>query len=104
MDPNIQHDLLLLRRQYFQLVDIHQLRWPTDDILKRSSVQSWLYHSLFDSDSLPTLPPERYQLRVLKLLTSKLERIIGDPEEDVCFPFSSFFLHYCVLCFPWFHY
>lgn len=29
------------------------------------------------------LPPERYQLRVLKPLLSKIEQAIEDPEEDV---------------------
>ncbi|KAF1961934.1 hypothetical protein CC80DRAFT_436379 [Byssothecium circinans] len=82
MDPVLQSGLLLLRRQYFQLVDVPQLRWPEDSILKKPHVQLWLYRHLFDVDNVPTLPPERYRLRVLKLLTSKLERAIDDPEED----------------------
>lgn len=44
---------------------------------------------MFDDSSIKSPPPERYQLRVLKLLIAKLERSIVDPEEDVRFPISS---------------
>ncbi|KAF2996094.1 hypothetical protein E8E13_004968 [Curvularia kusanoi] len=37
---------------------------------------------MFDESSVKSPPPERYQLRVLKLLISNLERAIVDPEED----------------------
>ena len=86
------HDLAHLRifqRQYFQLVEPSQLRWPQDAVLKSADVQSWMFAHLFDPAAVKSPPPERYQLRVLKLLMSKLERSIVDPEEDVRFPFPS---------------
>lgn len=51
------------------------------------------------------MPPERYQLRVLKPLASKIEKAIEDPEEDVgidlCsmsyFPFLSSYSAYFLL-------
>ncbi|KAJ4354862.1 hypothetical protein N0V95_003472 [Ascochyta clinopodiicola] len=74
--------LRTLQRQYFQLVDPSQLRWPDAQILKRPDVQSWLFLHMFDESRVRSPPPERYQLRVLKLLISRLERSIVDPEED----------------------
>ncbi|KZM26878.1 hypothetical protein ST47_g1966 [Ascochyta rabiei] len=74
--------LRTLQRQYLQLVDPSQLRWPDAQILKRADVQSWLFVHMFDESRIKSPPPERYQLRVLKLLISKLERSIVDPEED----------------------
>jgi hypothetical protein len=75
--------LQVLQRQYFQLVEPHQLRWPEDAILMRPHVQAWMFHEMFDAGTIKSPPPDRYQLRVLKLLVSKLERAINDPEEDV---------------------
>ncbi|PVH98409.1 hypothetical protein DM02DRAFT_596036 [Periconia macrospinosa] len=82
MDPVITSELVTLRRQYLQLVDLSQLRWPQGSVLKRPDVQSWIFHNLFDADKLTTLPPERYRLRTLKLLVSKLEQAVDNPEED----------------------
>lgn len=80
--------LRILQRQYLQLVDPSRLRWPDVQVLKTPEVQSWIFLHMFDESSVKSPPPERYQLRVLKLLISKLERAIVDPEEDVRFPFS----------------
>ncbi|CAI6334489.1 unnamed protein product [Periconia digitata] len=91
MDSVITSELTILRRQYLQLVDLPLLRWPHESVLKQPAVQSWIFHNLFDSDNITTLPPERYRLRVLKLLVSKLERAIDDPEEDVSFPLLVFY-------------
>jgi hypothetical protein len=87
--------LRILQRQYLQLVDPSQLRWPDAQVLKSPAVQSWMFSYMFDESNVKSPPPERYQLRVLKLLISKLERSIVDPEEDVRFPISSrcFFRH-----------
>jgi predicted nicotinamide N-methyase len=74
--------LRILQRQYFQLVDPSQLRWPDAQVLKSPDVQSWIFLHMFDESSVKSPPPERFQLRVLKLLISKLERSIVDPEED----------------------
>lgn len=76
--------LRILQRQYFQLVEPHQLRWPDGDTLKRPDVQSWLFANLFNTELVKTPPPDRYQLRILKILIAKLEKSITDPEEDVC--------------------
>jgi hypothetical protein len=83
------HGLQVLQRQFFQLVDPHQLRWPDSSILKKPDTQAWMYAHMFDASSIKSPPPDRYQLRVLKLLISKLERAIENPEEDVRLPFSS---------------
>ena len=80
MDPQ----LLLFRRQYLQLFEPDFLAWPPKQLLRDPDVQAWIYNNLFDSDKNLYLPPERYQLRVLKPLASKLEQAIEDPEEDVC--------------------
>lgn len=85
--------LRILQRQYLQLVDPLHLRWPDAHVLKEPEVQAWIFSHMFDEASVKSPPPERYQLRVLKLLISKLERSIVDPEEDVRFPifFKLFF-------------
>ncbi|KAL5377307.1 hypothetical protein PMIN06_007813 [Paraphaeosphaeria minitans] len=74
--------LATFHRQYFQLVDPTQLRWLEGRILKDPEVQSWMFSHLFDAEANSTLPPDRYRLRVLKVLVSKLEKAIDDPEED----------------------
>lgn len=88
-DPRIVSQLRILQRQYLQLVEPHQLRWPEDATLKAPEVQSWLFTNMFDTDRIASPPPDRYQHRVLKLLISKLEKSIDDPEEDVRPPVSS---------------
>jgi len=94
--PSNLPQLLILQRQYFQLVEPHQLRWPDDAILKAPNVQVWLFHNLFDAANITSLPPGRYRLRILKQLVAKLERSITDPEEDVWSPISSPWL--CLRC------
>ncbi|CAK4032432.1 -lysine N-methyltransferase EEF2KMT [Lecanosticta acicola] len=78
MDPQ----LLLFRRQYLQLFEPDFLAWPPKQLLRDAEVQSWLYSNLFDSEKHTMLPLERYQLRVLKPLLSKIEQANEDPEED----------------------
>jgi hypothetical protein len=82
-NPAITPQLKVLQRQYFQLVEPHQLRWPEDATLKQHDVQAWLFREMFDAEQIKSPPPDRYQLRVLKLLISKLEGAMDDPEEDV---------------------
>lgn len=77
-------DLQVLCRQYLQLVDANSLKWPESTLLKKPDVQEWLFEHMFDQDSIQYLPPARYQARVLKNLTSRIEAAIEDPEEDVC--------------------
>lgn len=99
MDPQ----LLLFRRQYFQLFEPDFLAWPPKQLLKDPTVQAWLYTHLFNSEKNPRMPPERYQLRVLKPLASKIEKAIEDPEEDVgaesffCVPISFLSVLFCLL-------
>ena len=83
VDQIVLGKLTVFRRQYFQLVDPSQLRWLDGHDLKLPEVQSWIFSCLFDDESNSTLPPDRYRLRVLKVLISKLEKAIEDPEEDV---------------------
>jgi hypothetical protein len=87
--PDELVQLQILQRQYLQLVEPSQLKWPVAEVLKRPEVQAWTFLHMFDENSIKSPPPERYQLRVLKLLIAKLERAIVDPEEDVWFPISS---------------
>jgi len=86
MDSVARSKLTILRRQFFQLVEPTQLQWLDGTRLKQPETQSWIYENLFNADKIAHLPPQRYQLRVLKLLISKLEKSIEDPEEDVCIP------------------
>ncbi|KAI0205466.1 putative methyltransferase-domain-containing protein [Astrocystis sublimbata] len=79
---NIDSQLLLLRRQYFQLFEPDFLAWPPAQLLRRSDAQAWLFRYLFDESRIQQLPPERYQLRVLRPLLSRIEKSIQDPEED----------------------
>ncbi|KAK3068111.1 hypothetical protein LTR53_014574 [Teratosphaeriaceae sp. CCFEE 6253] len=78
MDPQ----LVLFRRQYLQLVEPDFLAWPPKQLLREPSAQAWLYRRLFDTERIERLPPDRYQLRVLKVLLAKIEASIEDPEED----------------------
>jgi hypothetical protein len=85
------HQIRLLRRQYLQLLDAQNLKWPSPDTLRSSQAQEWIYENLFQTDNISHfLPPERYRLRILKLLMSKIEASIVDPEEDVRVFLSSF--------------
>lgn len=83
IEQNVLDQLAVFGRQYFQLVDPSQLKWLEGSILKKADVQSWIFSYLFDADKISTLPPDRYRLRVLKALISKLEKAIDDPEDDV---------------------
>ncbi|KAF2875301.1 putative methyltransferase-domain-containing protein [Massariosphaeria phaeospora] len=82
IDPGTQSQLATLQRQYFQLVDPSKFKWPNDETIKIPTVQAWLFDNLFDLEKIQSPPPERYQLRVLKVLIARLERSINDPEED----------------------
>jgi methylphosphotriester-DNA--protein-cysteine methyltransferase len=79
MDPQ----LVLFRRQYFQLFEPDFLAWPPKSLLRDAGVQQWMYKQCFDTDANPYLPSDRYRLRVLKPLLRKVEQSIENPEEDV---------------------
>ncbi|KAL9097544.1 MAG: hypothetical protein Q9165_000440 [Trypethelium subeluteriae] len=74
--------LSLFERQYFQLVEPKQLAWPVRDQLRLPEIQVWIHDHMFNTESLPYPPPDRYQLRVLKQLMSRIEEAIIDPNED----------------------
>lgn len=76
----------LLRRQYFQLIDIEQLTLPSKDLLRLPETQARIYNCLFNESNIVYPPPDRYRIRVLKRLVNALEEAIVDPEEDVSFP------------------
>ncbi|KAM0693439.1 hypothetical protein Q7P36_006694 [Cladosporium allicinum] len=78
MDPQ----LVLFRRQYFQLFEPDFLAWPPKSLLRDAGVQQWLYKQCFDTDANPYLPSDRYRLRVLKPLLRKVEQSNENPEED----------------------
>lgn len=94
MPDAIDPQLSLFRRQYFQLFEPDFLAWPPAALLKEAGVQSWLYKNLFDDEKNSRLPPQRYQVRVLKPLIGRIEKAIDDPEEDVGFDAAR---SYCLL-------
>jgi len=88
--------LTRFRAQYLQVLDPGTLSWPPHAMLKKANVQAWLFKNLFDKQNLQYLPSDRYQARVLKILLSRIEESIEDPDQDVsaitsnpCTPSSS---------------
>ncbi|KAI2631636.1 S-adenosyl-L-methionine-dependent methyltransferase [Xylaria nigripes] len=77
-DPQLQ----LFKRQYIQLFEPDFLAWPHPQLLRRSDAQAWIFKHLFDARRNPRLPPERYQLRVLRQLITRIDKAIQDPDED----------------------
>ncbi|KAH9893797.1 putative methyltransferase-domain-containing protein [Xylariomycetidae sp. FL2044] len=79
---DIDPQLLLLRRQYLQLFEPDFMAWPPPQLLRDPDVQNWLYRHMFDAGRNARLPPERYQMRVLKPLVARIERAVQDPDQD----------------------
>jgi len=79
----MDQELLLFRRQYFQLLEPTFLAWPPTSLLKDVNTQTWLYQKLFNPELNERPPSERYQLRVLRLLLTKIEQSFEDSDEDV---------------------
>ena len=69
-------------RQYFQLQ--LQLDYPDEAHLRNDAFQQSLYGRLFEDYTMSHAPPQRFQLRVLKELTKRIEQSIQDWEEEVC--------------------
>ena len=68
-------------RQYLQLhLDID---FPSPELLRKSDFQDCIYARLYQENSIANKPPQRYELRILKALTRKIEESIQDWEEDV---------------------
>ena len=82
-DREIDPQLLLLRRQYLQLFEPDFLAWPPAKFLNNADVQTWLYKHLFDPNRNPRLPPEKYQVEVLKHLIARVENTNKVPDENV---------------------
>lgn len=87
-------DIDILVAQYFQQVPPPQLSLPDGPTLLQPSVQTSLYERMFtdttdadaDTNTEPEtrcLPPASYQTRVLKMIITRMEESISDPE-DVC--------------------
>lgn len=76
----------LLKRQYLQLLDPEQLSLPPPDVIRLPYVQAQIYKTMFREGCLPFSPPDRYKLRVLKMLVQRMEAAIADLEEDVGSP------------------
>lgn len=98
----------LLVAQYFQQVPPPQLSLPDGPTLLQPAVQTSLYERMFaDTDTNTNadtgtgtetgnyLPPASYQTRVLKMIITRMEESISDPE-DVC-PYSVYIYTYFVL-------
>jgi hypothetical protein len=93
----VEIKLQIFKRQYLQLVEFKDLLWPPKQCLRLAKTQAWLFQELFDQDASKYLPPDRYQLRVLKQLLEAIEASIEDPEEDVGIPSPKLSLVKCNL-------
>lgn len=82
LSPGARKQLDRFCRQYLQLQ--LDLDYPDDAHLRNDAFQQSLYARLFKEDSLKYPAPQRYQLRVLKELTKRIEESIQDWEEQVC--------------------
>jgi protein-lysine N-methyltransferase EEF2KMT len=84
-------------RQYLQLQ--LNLDFPDDNCLRNDAFQQSLYSRLFSEAGIKNAPPVRYQLRVLKKLTERIEQSIQDWEEEVCclwIIYMAYVVHICI--------
>ena len=92
MEPiDAQNHLQLFKRQYLQLLGVDLIVFPPRDVIIDAHFQSSLFDQIFKPGVLQHPPPERYQLRVLKALSTRIEESIVDPDEEVGLPVSLFF-------------
>jgi protein-lysine N-methyltransferase EEF2KMT len=77
-----QRQFNLFQRQYLQLQVV--VTYPDPECLRQDAVQRLLLEQLFDERSIQYQPPQRYQIRVLKELTRRIEASVTDWEEEVC--------------------
>lgn len=80
LSPQAAYQLERFCNQYLQLDD---LDYPEAGNLCNDIFQEKIYSRLFADNNLLYKPPERYQLRVLKELTKRIEEGIVDWDEDV---------------------
>ncbi len=78
-------------RQYLQVQ--LDLDYPSEEHLRNDSFQQCLFMRVFAENSIQHEPPVRFQLRVLKELTRRIEQSIQDWEEEVCIYLPSFRPH-----------
>lgn len=78
--------------QYFQLVEPRELCVPSAEAIVRPAVQAAIYEQMFNEATVWPLPPAGYRTRVLKMIISRIEESISNPEEDVRRPSLSCFL------------
>jgi hypothetical protein len=81
LSANANQQLDRFCRQYFQLQ--LDLDYPDEKHLRNDLFQRFLYARFFQESALSHPPPPRYQLRVLKELTKRIEQSIQDWEEEV---------------------
>ena len=68
-------------RQYLQVqLDID---YPSEEHLRNDIFQQTLYTRLFAENAVEHKPPQRFQFRVLKQLTRRIEQSIQDWNEEV---------------------
>jgi hypothetical protein len=84
--PGARRQLDRFCHQYLQVQ--LDLDYPDDEHLRNDAFQESLYARLFEKNTLRHAPPARYQLRVLKELTRRIEQSIQDWEEEVCYFFT----------------
>jgi ATP:corrinoid adenosyltransferase len=84
--PGARQQLDRFCRQYLQVQ--LDLDYPDEEHLRNDAFQESLHARLFEDHALKHAPPARYQLRVLKELTRRIEHSIQDWEEEVCHFFA----------------
>lgn len=82
ISPSSKRQLDRFCRQYLQIS--LELDYPDSELLRQDAFQVAIYTTLFQDGALEHSPPPRYQLRVLKELTKRIEESIQDWEEEVC--------------------
>ncbi|EAW10905.1 protein-lysine N-methyltransferase [Aspergillus clavatus NRRL 1] len=68
--------------QYFQQVEPHLLNFPDGRTMINAATQTVIYERMFNEAAVWPIPPVNYRARVLKIILSRLEESISDPEED----------------------
>ncbi|KAL2808951.1 putative methyltransferase-domain-containing protein [Aspergillus granulosus] len=74
--------IALLAAQYFEQIDPPNLSLPDGPTLVSPAIQNAIYENMFNEDTAWPLPPTSYQTRVLKVIITRIEESISDPEED----------------------
>jgi len=82
LSTNSRRQLDRFCRQYLQLQ--LDLDYPDEECLRNDIFQQSLHARLFEQNTIEYAAPPRYQLRVLKEITRRIEQSIQDWEEEVC--------------------